>query len=80
VDSDPEHAMPANMPSRIATDKIDAVFGSTDAVMIVSKQTTFLMQYACRVQKISKEVSRIKGVDKVMSLFEAKKIIGQTAP
>ena len=78
VDSDPEHAMPANMPSRIATDKIDAVFGSTDAVMIVFETDDVLNAVTLgRVQKISKEVSRIKGVDKVMSLFEAKKIIGQ---
>jgi len=78
VDSDPEHAMPANMPSRIATDKINAVFGNTDAVMIVFETNDVLNAATLtRVQKISKEISHIKGVDKVMSLFEAKRIVGQ---
>lgn len=78
VDSDPEHTLPANMPSRIATDKIDAVFGGEDAVMILFETDDVLNAATLeRIKKISKEMVRIKGVDKVISLSEAKKIVGQ---
>ncbi len=78
IETDMKKSLPDTMPSRMDTDKIDELFGGTDMAMILIRTDDVLNPETLkRVRKISKKVNRIKGVDKVLSLFELKSIKGE---
>ena len=78
IDSDLKSMLPTDMESRINTDKIDEIFGGTDMLMVVIKADDVLRPETLkRVKNISRQMKRIKGVDKVLSLFELKSIKGE---
>jgi hydrophobe/amphiphile efflux-3 (HAE3) family protein len=67
--------MPEDMPSRINKQKIEDLFGGTEMLMVLVKTDDVLKPETLkRVKKLSKQVKRVKGVDKVLSLFELKYI------
>ncbi len=77
-DPDIMNQLPEDMPARLSTDRIESVFGGTDMAMILVEADDVLEEGTLRVvKKISRAVERIKGVDKVMSLFELKTIKGE---
>lgn len=70
--------LPKNMESRMNTEQIDEIFGGTDMLMVVIKSEDVLKRETLeRVKKISREMKRVNGVDKVLSLFELKSIKGE---
>jgi len=78
IDPDMKSQLPEDIVSRINTEKIDELFGGTDMLMVLVKTDDVLKAETLkRVKKISKEMNRIKGVDKVLSLFELKSIKGE---
>ncbi|MCD4819358.1 MAG: MMPL family transporter [Candidatus Cloacimonetes bacterium] len=78
IDADLKSQLPENMPSRLDTDKIDELFGGTEMIMMLIKTDDILNSETLkRVKKISKKMSRIKNVDKVLSLFDLKNIKGE---
>ncbi len=78
IESDVKSQLPDNMPSRITLDKIESIFGGTDIAMIIIQNDDILDSKTLRrVKKISRGVERIKGVDRVLSLFELKEIVGE---
>ena len=63
------------MPSRIDTDRIDELFGGTEMLMVLVQADDILnTETLKRVKQLSRKINRIKGVDKVMSLFDLKSI------
>lgn len=75
IDPDFKSMLPENIISRINTEKIDGLFGGTDMLMVLLKTDDVLdYETLMRVTKISKSMNRIKGVDKVLSLFDLKSI------
>ena len=78
VDPDIINQLPTDMPSRVSTDKIEELFGGTDMLMVLVKTDDVLnAETLTRVKKISKQMKRAKGVDKVLSLFELKHVKGE---
>ena len=78
IDADMKSQLPPDMLSRINTDKIDELFGGTEMLMVIVKTDDILNRETLkRVKKISKQMNRIKGVDKVLSIFELKNIKGE---
>jgi hydrophobe/amphiphile efflux-3 (HAE3) family protein len=78
IESDMKAMLPQHMESRINTDKIDELFGGTDMLMVIIRAKDVLDPETLeRVRNISKQMKRIKGVDKVLSLFEMKSIKGE---
>ncbi|MFA8342607.1 MAG: RND family transporter [Rhodothermaceae bacterium] len=66
---------PDDMPSRVNRAKIENLFGGTEIMMVIIKSDNVLEpQTLKRVKKISREMKKIKGIDKIMSLFELKNI------
>ncbi|MFC1716028.1 RND family transporter [Candidatus Poribacteria bacterium] len=75
MDADMMNYMPRDMPSRVNKDKIEELFGGTEMLMILVKADDVLNPTTLeRVKKLSKQMKKVKGVDKVMSLFELKYI------
>jgi len=75
IDPDMKSMLPENIISRINTEKIDDLFGGTDMLMVLVRTDDVLNPETLkRVKKISKSMNRIKGVDKVLSLFDLKNI------
>ncbi len=67
--------MPEDMPSRINKQKIEDLFGGTEMLMVLIKTDDVLKPETLkRVKKLSKQVKRVKGVNKVLSLFGLKYI------
>lgn len=67
--------LPEDMASRINKSRIEDLFGGTEMIMVLVKTDDVLKAETLkRVKKISKQMKRIKGIDKVMSLFELKHI------
>jgi hydrophobe/amphiphile efflux-3 (HAE3) family protein len=78
IESDMKAMLPADIESRINTDKIDELFGGTEMLMVIVKTEDVLNpETLTRTENISKQMKRIKGVDKVLSLFELKNIKGE---
>ena len=78
IESDMKAMLPEDIESRIKTDKIDELFGGTEMLMVIVKTEDVLSPEALtRTENISKQMKRIKGVDKVLSLFELKNIKGE---
>jgi len=75
IESDMKTQLPEHWESRLNTDKIDEIFGGTEMMMILIKTDDVLNPETLeRVRNISKQMKRVKGVDKVWSLFELKNI------
>lgn len=79
IESDMKAMLPQGIESRINTEKIDEIFGGTDMLMIILKTDDVLdSETLKRTRNISKQMKRVKGVDKVLSLFELKNIKGES--
>jgi len=75
IDSNMKSMLPENMRSRLNTDAIDELFGGTDMLMVLVESDDVLNARTLeRVEELSRRIKRIKGVDKVLSLFELKNI------
>lgn len=78
IESDMKAMLPPDIESRINTDKIDELFGGTEMLMVIIKAEDVLdPEILTRTENITKQMKRIKGVDKVLSLFELKNIKGE---
>ena len=78
INPDMKSLLPADMVSRINIEKIDELFGGTDMLMVLIETDDILAGETLeRIRKISKQMNRIKGVDKVLSLFDLKSIRGE---
>lgn len=70
--------LPADLASRLNTEKIDDLFGGTEMLMLIIQTDDVLNPETLRrTESISKQMKRIKGVDKVLSLFDLKDIKGE---
>ncbi len=75
LDPEIKSQLPPDMPSRVVTDRIDELFGGTDMVMIMLKTDDVLDPGTLkRTKELSRKLKRVKGIDKVLSLFELKNI------
>ncbi len=75
IESDMKSMLPPGIESRINTDTIDEIFGGTEMLMILVQADDVLAPETLgRVKSLSRQLKRIKGVDKVLSLFELKNI------
>lgn len=75
IDTDIKSHLPKDMPSRIDTDRIDELFGGTEMLMVLVQADDILnTETLKRVKQLSRKINRIKGVNKVMSLFDLKSI------
>ena len=78
IDPEIKRFLPEDLPSLVNTDKIEEIFGGTEMLMILFKTDDVLNPGTLqRVKKIAKKVNRVKGVDKVLSLFDLKDIKGK---
>ena len=78
IDPEIKRFLPKDLPSRVSTDKIEELFGGTEMLMILFKTDDVLNPNTLqRVKIIAKKVKRVKGVDKVLSLFDLKDIKGE---
>lgn len=70
--------MPENMSSRVNKSRIEDLFGGSEMIIVLVKTDDVLMEDTLRrVKRLSQGMKRIKGVDKVLSLFELKQIKGE---
>ena len=75
IESDMKSQLPPDMESRVNTDAIDEIFGGTEMLMILVQADDVLAPETLeRVKSLSRQMKRIKGVDKILSLFELKNI------
>lgn len=75
IDTDIKSHLPKDMPSRLDTDRIDELFGGTEMLLVlVQTDDVINTKTLRRVKKLSRKIKRIKGVDKVMSLFDLQAI------
>ncbi len=75
INSDMKSQLPPGMESRVNTDAIDEIFGGTEMLMVLVQSDDVLAPETLgRVKKLSRQMKRLKGVDKVLSLFELKNI------
>ncbi|ALO16796.1 Putative membrane protein YdgH [Salinivirga cyanobacteriivorans] len=73
MNSDMMTYLPDDMPSRVNKRKVEELFGGTEMLMLIVKSEDVINSSTLkRVHKFSREMSRIKGVDKVLSLFDLK--------
>lgn len=67
--------LPADMPSRVHQKEIENIFGGTEMVMVVFKTNDVINETTLqRVKTFSQEMKKIKGIEKVMSLFDLKHV------
>ncbi len=70
--------LPADMPSRVHQKEIEKIFGGTDLVMVVFKTGDVINETTLnRVKIFSQEMKKIKGIEKVMSVFDLKQVRNQ---
>ncbi len=78
IEPDIKAMLPAHLESRVNTDKIDELFGGTEMLMLIIRTDDVLNPATLqRAEAISRQMKRIRGVDKVLSLFELKSIKGE---
>ncbi|WP_286169809.1 MMPL family transporter [Halocella sp. SP3-1] len=80
VQMDPslEGLVPEDMPSRVNLDKIEDVFGGTDALMIILETDDILnAETLVRAQQLSDELESWEEVDKVNSPFTVQDVRGE---
>ncbi len=67
--------LPEDMTSRVHQKAIEDIFGGTDLAMIVVKTDDVINEATLkRVKAFSREMKKIKGIEKVMSLYDIKQI------
>ena len=67
--------LPEDMPSRVSQKGIEKIFGGTDMVMLVVKTDDVINAETLeRVKSFSRAMKKIKGIEKVMCLFELKQV------
>jgi predicted RND superfamily exporter protein len=75
INSNMKSQLPPGMASRINTDAIDDIFGGTEMLMVLIQSDDVLVpETLARVKSLSRQLKRVQGVDKVLSLFELKNI------
>lgn len=78
IDPDMINQLPTDISSRMSTDRIEELFGGTDMLMILIEADDVLNQETLkRIKNMSRQMKKIKGVDKVLSLFDLKRIKGE---
>lgn len=78
IDAEFANMIPETMGFRAATDQIEEMFGGTDLLITLFQTDDVLNpQTLRRIEAISRDVNRIRGVDNVMSLFDLKDIKGE---
>ena len=78
IEADMSESLPSDMCSKINNDKIEEIFGGDDMLLLLFETDDVLnKETLLRVKNISKKIKRIKGVSKVMSLFDLKNIHGE---
>jgi len=78
IDAEVKSQLPENMSSRVALEKIEDIFGGTEIAMIALETEDVLAAETLeRIKTLSRRIKRIKGVNRVLSLFEAKDIRGE---
>jgi hydrophobe/amphiphile efflux-3 (HAE3) family protein len=78
VDANMKNMMPATMISRINTDKIEAIFGSSDVLMYIFETDDVLNKDTLtRLDKVTAAFKKIPGIKKVLSLSNTKEIKGE---
>ncbi len=78
TDPDIRNYIPADMESRINTDKIEEEFGLQDMIMIVYGDSCILTpSNLIRIRNTALELERLPTVDNVISLFNTKRIYGE---
>jgi hydrophobe/amphiphile efflux-3 (HAE3) family protein len=79
MNSDMLTYLPETMDSRLNKNHIEEIFGGTEMIMILIKTDDVLKTETLeRVKNLSRQMKRMKGIDKVMSLFELKHIKNET--
>ena len=67
--------LPDDMPSRMNQQQIENLFGGTDMIMLVLETDDVInAQTLQRVKLFSRKMKKIKGIEKVMSLFDLKQV------
>lgn len=67
--------IPEDMPARVQRQNIEDMFGGTEMIMmIVETDDVINAETLKRVKKFSRGMTRIKGIDNVMSVFETKQV------
>jgi predicted RND superfamily exporter protein len=78
IDPDLENYIPATMPSRINTAKIEKLFGSDELILVLFESDDILNASSLeRIKKFSKKLKRLDGIDEVISPFDTKNISGE---
>jgi hydrophobe/amphiphile efflux-3 (HAE3) family protein len=78
LNSDMLTYLPRKMDSRLNKDRIEELFGGTEMIMVLLKTDDVLKTETLkRIKKMSRQMKRITGIDKVMSLFELKHITSE---
>jgi len=78
IEADMSESLPSDMCSKINNNKIEEIFGGDDMLLILFETDDVLnKETLLRIKNISKKIKRIKGVSKVMSLFDLKNIKGE---
>ncbi len=73
MNSDMMSYLPEDMPSRINKKNIEDVFDGTEMIMLIIKSDDVINASTLkRVKRFSQKIGRIKGIDKVISLFDLK--------
>jgi predicted RND superfamily exporter protein len=75
TDPDIRNYIPAKMPSRIETDKIEKEFGVQDMVMLLISDSSILTEANLnKIKKIDKDISKLSGVTNRISPFTVRTI------
>lgn len=78
IDPEIDAMIPEDFPSRLNTKKIEDLFGSNEMVLIMFEGEDIINNESLkRIKKIDKLIERVDGIDRTMSPFNSKKIIGE---
>ncbi|MDD4645528.1 MAG: MMPL family transporter [Bacteroidales bacterium] len=77
IDPDVKALIPKSMPSKINTEKIEAVFGGSEMLLVIfSGEDVLSPSILERLQNISNSFSKLPQIDRSLSLFSLKSIKG----
>lgn len=78
TDPDTRNYIPADMESRINTDRIEEEFGLQDMIMIVFRDSCILTPSNLqRIKNIDRSIENLRSVDNTISLFNTRRIYGK---
>ena len=78
IDPDLRNYFPKTMTSMVNTDRIEEVFGNQDLVMIIFETDDVLREQTLRrVREVEKEIGRMGGIRRTLSLFSSRRIHGE---